>query len=126
MRCKYCNNGVILHTKNSNMNYIKSNWISISSVLFSFIALYFSLAKVEFCRDDLIITFFGVIASIVVIGNLTQVYRIEDRFKENQNILQGKLNDIKKLTIELDTIISKLQSKVTKLENEILALKNKK
>ena len=74
----------------------------------------------------MIITFFGVIASIVVIGNLTQVYRIEDRFKENQNILQGKLNDIKKLTIELDTIISKLQSKVIKLENEILALKNKK
>lgn len=108
------------------MNYIKSNWISISSVLFSFIALYFSLAKVEFSRDDLIITFFGVIASIVVIGNLTQVYRIEDRFKENQHILQGKLNDIKKLTNEFDTIISKLQSKVTKLENEILALKNKK
>ena len=56
----------------------------------------------------MIITFFGVIASIVVIGNLTQVYRIEDRFKENQNILQGKLNDIKKLTIELHEAVCKL------------------
>ena len=106
------------------LKFLKANWliVMVGLVVFVDIIIHISYSCCLSGNETLIIGFIGVVASIVVIGNLAQVSAIRAGMDKEMKELNAKIENYN----ELKNVMSKMSSEVFELNQKKTTVKKKK
>lgn len=76
-------------------NHFGNYWLCWGIFFCLIILIATQIPNISLSDSTLIITFIGIIASIIVIGNIAQVYQIKNEFEKKIEELQVKLDKFK-------------------------------
>lgn len=89
-------------------------WFAVLAAVIVDIMLH--IQTIVITRDSLVITFIGVIAGIIVIGNFAQVQAIKDEFKSKVDGIDNSLRDVGVRVGDMKSKISDVEGRSTNLE----------
>lgn len=103
-------------------DFFKRNSVVLYGViaLLVIVVLYLSCSKTNCCSKDFIIAFIAAVASMVVIGNFSQVSRIQDETDKKMNCLKDEMErKINSLKDEMNAGEKKVMDETAKLSDRI-------
>ena len=103
------------------MKFISDFWLFLIGCILLAAAISLHISDVVISDKSIVVTFIGVLASIIVIGNVSQVAYIKSHFDKKSNELEKTLKDaneaidvLKNSYIEVVVELNKLKSDVVK------------